>query len=26
VLVYVILLAAALNYRWRCGAWQKIHI
>jgi MATE family multidrug resistance protein len=26
VLVYVILLAAALNYRWRSGAWQRIRI
>jgi MATE family multidrug resistance protein len=26
VLVYVILLAAALNYRWRSRGWQRIHI
>ena len=26
VLVYVILLAGALNYRWRSAGWQKIRI
>jgi MATE family multidrug resistance protein len=26
VLVYVILLAGALNYRWRSAGWQKIRL